>query len=344
MNAPAPVSASFAAIGTTNRVLATVDSSLPAALHQAVGHLEELDRAVSRFREDSEVSQLARLAESAEAWYFGSPLFNDHVDAARRAARISDGLVDFTVGSSVIASGYDADLGVVRAREGYRLPASPVKGPGWKRVVRGGGGRISTPRGTVLDFGATAKAHAADTIAGLLATSLPGGFLVNLGGDIATAGPAPEGGWRVGVEAADGAVRQVVAITGQGIATSSTQLRRWRTDAGTVHHIVDPRTGSTAPSVWAMVTCVAANALEANTASTAAVVLGEAAPAVWATVTCVAANALEANTASTAAVVLGEAAPAWLTANGVAARLERPDGTTVLTPGWPQPLDGRTQA
>ena len=311
MNTLAPVSASFAAIGTTNRVLATIDSSLPAAVDKAVGHLEELDRAVSRFREDSEVSQLARLASTAEAWYFGSQLFNDHVDAARRAARISGGLVDFTVGSAVIASGYDADLSVVRAREGYRLPARPVKGPGWERVVSSGG-RVSTPRGTVLDFGATAKAHAADTIAGLLAASLPGGFLVNLGGDIATAGPAPEGGWRVGVEAADGAVRQVVAITGQGIATSSTQLRRWQTDAGTVHHIVDPRTGITTPSVWAMVTCVAANALEANTASTAA-------------------------------VVLGEAAPAWLTANAVAARLERPDGTTVLTPGWPQPVDERTR-
>ncbi|MGV8908389.1 MAG: FAD:protein FMN transferase [Propionicimonas sp.] len=312
MSTTEPVSASFAAIGTTNRVLATVGSSLPDAVDQAKRCLEELDRAVSRFRDDSEVSQLARLAETAEAWYFGSRLFTEHVDAARRAARISGGLVDFTVGSSVIATGYDADLAVVSARESYRLPVTPVKGPGWERVVRGGGGRIGTPRGTVLDFGATAKAHAADTIAGLLARSLPGGFLVNLGGDIATAGPAPEGGWRVGVEAADGGVRQVVAITDQGIATSSTQLRRWQTDAGTVHHIVDPRTGRTASTVWA-------------------------------TVTCVAANALEANTASTAAVVLGEAAPAWLTANGVAARLERPDGAAVLTPGWPQPFDEGSQ-
>ena len=108
------------------------------------------------------------------------------------------------------------------------------------------------------------------------------------------------------VEAADGGLRQVVAITDQGIATSSTQLRRWRTDAGTVHHIVDPRTGRTAPAVWAHVTCVAATALEANTASTAS-------------------------------IVLGEDAPAWLNHNRVAARLERPDGTVVLTSDWPMP-------
>ncbi len=301
-----PLTKSFAAIGTTNRILVTVGSSLPAAVEIAKEHLAELDKAVSRFRDDSEVSQLARMAETGETWYFGSRLFNDHLDAARHAARISGGLVDFTVGSAVIASGYDADLEIVRARSGYSLPSRPVKGPGWERVVRGGAGRISTPRGTVLDFGATAKAHAADTIAHLLSAALPGGFLVNLGGDIATAGPAPDGGWRVGIEAADGGIRQVVAIIDQAIATSSTQLRRWQTDAGTVHHIIDPRTGRTASSVWAHATCVASSALEANTASTAS-------------------------------IVLGEEAPAWLNRNGVAARLERPDGSVVLTSDWPQP-------
>ncbi|HEY3546996.1 MAG TPA: FAD:protein FMN transferase [Propionicimonas sp.] len=306
LQATEPLTASFTAIGTTNRILVTVGSSLPSAVEIAKEHLAELDKAVSRFRDDSEVSQLARMAETGETWYFGSRLFNDHLDAARHAARISGGLVDFTVGSAVIASGYDADLDIVKARSGYRLPTRPVKGPGWERVVRGAAGRISTPRGTVLDFGATAKAHAADTIADLLSAALPGGFLVNLGGDIATSGPAPDGGWRVGIEAADGGIRQVVAIIDQAIATSSTQLRRWQTDAGTVHHIVDPRTGRTASSVWAHVTCVASSALEANTASTAS-------------------------------IVLGEEAPAWLNRNGVAARLERPDGSVVFASDWPLP-------
>lgn len=301
-----PLTASFTAIGTTNSILVTDGSSLTAAVEIARDHLAALDKAVSRFRDDSEVTQLSRLAEHGEAWYFGSPLFNDHLDAACHAARISGGLVDVTVGAAVIASGYDADLNIVRARSAFSLSEGPVPGPGWEQVCRGGAGRISTPRGTVLDFGATAKAHAADTVAGLLGSALPGGFLVNLGGDIATAGPAPAGGWRVGVEAADGGLRQVVSITDQGVATSSTQLRRWRTDAGTVHHIVDPRTGGTAAAVWAHVTCVAASALEANTASTAS-------------------------------IVLGEDAPAWLQANLVAARLERPDGTVEFTADWPLP-------
>ena len=257
----APATATFAAIGTTNAILATEPSALDPALEVARQHLAELDRAVSRFRDDSEVSRLAALARTSDAWCFASALFIDHIDAARHAARLSEGLVDFTVGPAVIASGYDLDLDTVRARITFTTPSRPTAVPGWERVVRTGERRVTVPKGCVLDFGATAKAHAADTIARLLADQLPGGFLVNLGGDIATSGPAPDGGWHVGVEGADGEVRQVVSVTDQGVATSSTQLRRWTTATGSAHHIVDPRTGRTASSVWAHVTCVASSAL-----------------------------------------------------------------------------------
>jgi FAD:protein FMN transferase len=297
--------AGFRAIGTTNEILATRSDSLAAAVELAKDHLAALDAACSRFRPDSEVSLLAARAAEGDAWWFASPLFLDYLRAAQHAARISDGLVDFTVGRALQASGYDQDMDQVRTRDGYHgTAAAPV--PGWEQVEISGLGRVSVPQGTVIDFGATAKAHAADMIARLLAMQLPGGFLVNLGGDIATAGPAPEDGWSVGVEAADGTERQAIAITDQAVTTSSTQLRTWKTDSGLAHHIIDPRTGRTAEVVWGQVTCVATTALEANTASTLS-------------------------------LVLGEAAPAWLDANGVSARLERPDGTTVFTGGWPIP-------
>jgi thiamine biosynthesis lipoprotein len=164
--------------------------------------------------------------------------------------------------------------------------------------------RVSVAPGTLLDLGATAKAYAADSVAALLAGALPGGFAVNLGGDVAVAGDLPAGGWAIGIEDASGKTRQVVTSTGQAIATSSTQLRVWDTDDGPRHHIVDPRTGHVAPVVWSQVSCAAA--------------------------TC-----LEANAASTAAVVLGADAPEWLTRQGVPARLETVDGRVVVTPGWP---------
>jgi len=299
-----PSAASFAAIGTTHRLLATDAGALEDAVGIARGYLDALDRACSRFRPDSEVSRLAVAAATEPATLVGSPMLVDYLEAARFAARISGGLVDFTVGSALISSGYDADLDQVKARAQFRQSVPGVVA-GWQSVELAGN-RITTPAGVVLDFGATAKAHAADMIARLLALQLPGGFLVNLGGDLATSGRTPDGGWRVGVEAADGSIRQAISITNQAVATSSTQLRTWATTTGQVHHIIDPRTGRTAVSAWSQVTCVAVTALEANTASTAA-------------------------------IVRGEDAVAWLSDNGVAARLERPDGSVVCTTGWPEP-------
>ena len=53
--------------------------------------------------------------------------------------------------------------------------------------------------------------------------------------------------------------------------------------------------------------------------------------------TCAGVSALEANAASTAAVVLGDEAPEWLEGHGIPARLDGDPGRTVVTPGWPTP-------
>jgi thiamine biosynthesis lipoprotein len=309
-------SAAFEAIGTRHHLIATRPETLGAAIAIARDLLSGLDAAVSRFRPDSEVSALARQRGARAATALVSPVFAASLAAALRTARLTDGLVDPTVGGAVIASGYDADLAVVRARTGPDGAAGqpPVPGtvtvpvPGWRSVeldqaLR----RVRVPVGTVLDLGASAKAWAADTIAVRLAASLDGGFLVNLGGDLAVSGDLPADGWQVAVEGTAGEARQVVASHGQAFATSSTGRRTWTQDGRLRHHIVDPRTGRTAEAVWEQVTCAGATAVEANAASTAA-------------------------------VVLGQEAPEWLAARGIPARLDPAGGGAVVTtPGWPQP-------
>ncbi len=172
---------------------------------------------------------------------------------------------------------------------------------------------LTLPRGTVIDVGAIGKAACADRIAGRLAERLPGGFLVDLGGDLACGGPAPDGGWLVGVENAAGELVQTVASDGQALATSSTAKRAWSADGEQRHHIIDPRTGHPAAPVWRQVTCVGA--------------------------TCA-----EANSASTAAIVLGTAAPAWLEQRGLSARLEHQNGSILRTGSWPAGIDHQEAA
>ncbi|HKR71387.1 MAG TPA: FAD:protein FMN transferase, partial [Streptosporangiaceae bacterium] len=126
--------------------------------------------------------------------------------------------------------------------------------------------------------------------------------------DVAVAGLPPPGGWRIRVTddhaAPADAPGQTVEITSGGLATSSTTVRAWSAGEAQMHHIIDPKTGNPARSVWRTVSVAAA--------------------------TCV-----DANIASTAAIIRSEAAPAWLAESGLPARLVRHDGTVQTTPGWP---------
>ena len=158
-----------------------------------------------------------------------------------------------------------------------------------------------------LDLGATAKAAVADGAAEAIAADLGCGVLVELGGDVAVRGEAPPAdgpsGW-ASRSAPRLRAEPTVAIHDGGVATSSTTARTWRRGAGTAHHVVDPRTGEVAEPVWRAVSVAAA--------------------------TC-----LDANTASTAAIVLGTDAPAWLAERGLPARLVGADGQEFTVAGWP---------
>ena len=289
-------------LGTYVHVLVTEEGLLAEAEAVVLAGLADLDLACSRFRPDSELVRLTGLAGPVAV----SPLLAAAVQAALDVAEASDGLVDPTLGRHLRAAGYDRTFAEVApdGPEAVRLPAEPGR---WRDVgldAGPDGWRLTVPSGLELDLGASAKAWAADELAAEVA-ELGTGVLVNLGGDLAVAGPVPEEGWPVEVsDRPGGRALQVVAVEQGGLATSSTTARAWRRGGRAVHHVLDPRTGRCAPSDWACVSVAAASCLEANTASTAA-------------------------------VVLGAAAPAWLEARGCAALLVGSDGTEVRVGGWP---------
>jgi thiamine biosynthesis lipoprotein len=173
------------------------------------------------------------------------------------------------------------------------------------------GRSLTMPAGVQLDLGATAKAWAADRSAARIATSTGSGVLVSLGGDIAVAGPAPDGGWRIRVQDVTGAPGDrpagpyaQIAIRDGGLATSSTAARRWQRGGDVLHHILDPRTGLPAEPVWR-------------------------------TVSVAAGSCADANAASTAAVIRGRRALGWLAQLGLPARLVDATGVVFTVAGWP---------
>ncbi len=293
------VDVEWARWSTTMHLVLTETAALGRARAVVDAELDSIEMAASRFRPDSEVSLLA----SADGERIPiSAVLADLLGAALNAALVTDGDVDPTVGCALIALGYDRDIDEIRAHSApAMLLALPVN---WTNVELDGD-TVRMPAGTLLDLGATAKARAADRCARRVHAETGAGVLVNLGGDIAVAGPTPQGGWQILVQDTDGdPAAQVVLGSDCGLATSSTGRRMWWRAGEARHHIVDPRTGLSAEPVWRSVSVVAD--------------------------TC-----LEANTLSTAAVIRGHRAPEWLAGLGFPARLVDRHGRELLIAGWP---------
>jgi thiamine biosynthesis lipoprotein len=236
-----------------------------------------------------------------------SPLLAQALGVALRAAALTDGLVTPTVGDALRGLGYDRDFAEIGT--GTTTSAVPVPARPWWQircdtVTR----QVVVPRDMTVDLGATAKALAADLAATRAAQATGAGILVSLGGDIAVAGAGPDGGWRIALgddhDIADIDPAATVTISAGGLATSSVTRRRWRTGDRWVHHIVDPRTG-------------------------------DAVDPVWRTVSVAAGSCADANTAATAAILLGGAAPGWLRARRLPSRLVSVAGDVVPVAGWP---------
>jgi thiamine biosynthesis lipoprotein len=294
------------ALGCLLRVVVTRPSRLTAAKRAVDEVVEAIDAAASRFREDSELS---RLNARPETDVVVSPLLAEAIAVALRAARLTDGAVDPTVGFAIKRMGYDRDFAAVPAQgKAIRATGTPI--PGWRAVEFSRRSRlVRLPRGVELDLGATAKALAADMAADAAGLAIGGGALVGLGGDIAVAGESPQGGWQVQVSEDSAAPldesEETVSITSGGIATSSTLVRSWNRGGRVFHHIIDPVSGLPTEGPWR-------------------------------TATVAAGSCVDANTSATAAIVLGKLAVSWLETRNMAARLIDREGNVARIAGWPE--------
>lgn len=278
-----------------------------------------VDRACSRFRDDSELVRLQPLMPSGVKV---SPMFQHLLERALDAAHLTGGDADPTLGAELAALGHGPREGAHAETTGHpgmrsipvppapSTPAVPApRAPGWSRLHLDAG-TLTLPADLRLDLGASAKAVAADLAAAEVHRQLGCGVLVSLGGDLASAGAGPKqdgepGPWQILVQDLPSDPAQHVSLApGFALATSSTQKRRWTHQGAQVHHILDPRFGLPADTVWRSVTVAAPSCLEANAFSTAAIVRGFA--------------ALE-----------------WFRAEGIPARLVDSRGRVAATGGWP---------
>ncbi|KQU67422.1 hypothetical protein ASD62_13145 [Phycicoccus sp. Root563] len=312
MTAPDVGVSTWSALGTTVELHVADPAELARATTRARDVLDEVDASCSRFRADSD---LVRANRRPGRWTPVSPVLVGAVRIALEAAHETAGRVDPSLGEAMEAAGYDRTFDLLSRATDLPTALPGVVRPGAWREIGVRPDAVLVPHGARLDLGATGKAYAADLVAADLATTLGAPAAISVGGDVRVT-DAPHhtslhGRYRwpvvVGETRTDLADHPddtvSLLLESGGVATSTVRARRWMRGGREWHHVLDPANGLPVAGPWRSVTA-----------------LGH---------TCTAAN-----TATTAALVLGDAAPAWLEQRGVAALLVDEQGERHPTSAW----------
>jgi thiamine biosynthesis lipoprotein len=252
------------------QIAATADqvAASEAAADACMDWFDEVDRRLSRFRPDSDLS---RLNAATGHWFAATETLYEAVARAVWAAEASNGLFDPTMLRELEALGYDCDFALIAHGESPRAdaPAStqnqdtPARRAAWRSIAFDHTRRrIKVPAGVRLDLGGIAKGWAADVALARYCAPFPGA-LINVGGDLrAHGGPAPGEPWSVGIRRpteehanvsldtpTPKAYVAVISLSRGGLATSGALRRWWLRDSQRQHHLLDPRTGRPVP-LW----------------------------------------------------------------------------------------------
>ena len=235
---------------------------------------------LSRFRSTSALSRLNGAAGCGPQAV--SPLFWTVLMSAMEAADDSGGIYDPTLLRTLERIGYDRTFDEVEQCSTRNTTADVPSFGSWRRVRSDRGTRsVSLPADLALDFGGIAKGWTVDRAA--LALAPLGPVLVDAGGDLRVIGSVDGEDWPIAVQNPFEPERDraIVRVSDGALATSSIGGRRWQRGDRTLHHVLDPRTGTAAQSDLHSVTVRAPTAMMADVAAKVVLVLGSASGAAY---------------------------------------------------------------
>lgn len=251
------------------------EASRRAGIDEAFGAMAEVDRLMSNYRDDSELSTVNHDAASAAVPISG-PLLSV-LQAAERVSVASGGAFDVTVGPAVRLWGIHdhqahlpsgAELAAVRPLVDYR-----------NVVIDGAGRTVRFARpGVEIDLGGIAKGFAVEVAANSLRKRGLSAFIDAGGNQFLLGLPPGKSSWAAGIRSADGGsgLLGVVDTTETSVSTSGNYANFVEIAGRRVGHIIDPRTLQ--PSIASLsATVVSRDATLADALSKVAFVLGPSA-------------------------------------------------------------------
>jgi FAD:protein FMN transferase len=240
--------------------------------------IEQSERRFTRFSETSELMQLNR---SASSWFEASPELFEVVQDALQMATETEGLFNPAVLPALRSLGYDRSMEEVVKAGPQTAAIQPLsQAPDFHLIqLEAGRHSICLPPGMQIDLGGIAKGWIAEKAACVL-SKVCQGCAVNAGGDMFLIGlPAGQATWEIGLEDPLDPARDiaVLEITPGALATSTITKRKWVRGGLPLHHLIDPRTGTSADTDWLSVTVKAPHAYQAEALAKAFLIGGKAA-------------------------------------------------------------------
>jgi len=249
------------------------------ALHKAIeAELDTVDRAMSTYRDDSELSRFN--ASTSTDWFEVSPETAEVVALALRIGRASGGAYDVTVEPLVRLWNFGAHPSAADAVPSDEAIEKAMKLVGQEHLAV----RFDPPAlkkdlpGLRVDLSSIAKGDAVDRVAQLLDAGGCENYMVEVGGEVRARGHNASGRpWQIAIERpGDGPkqVYRVVPLAGRAMATSGDYRNYFERDGRRYSHLIDPRTGRPITHRLASATVLADDCAEADAWATALLILG----------------------------------------------------------------------
>ena len=237
--------------------------------------LKQVDRLMSTYRNDSEVSQINQLAVNQSLKV--SPQTFEVLSEALRISKLSDGFFDITVGPLVDLWGFGPKFRTDFAPKSSQI-ASAKKQVNW-RAISLAGQNLTKSELVEIDLSAIAKGYAVDRVALALETAGVKNYLVEVGGEISVMGHNKfHKEWVLGIERPNIVGRKAYTtlnLSGNSLATSGDYRNYYEKDGHRYSHTIDPKTGYPVEHKLASVSVVSETCMEADAFATALMAMGE---------------------------------------------------------------------
>ncbi|MDI3280937.1 MAG: FAD:protein FMN transferase [Bacillota bacterium] len=242
-------------------------------LEEALAEVRRLDQLASAYRPESEVARINQAAGRRPVAV--SPEILAIVQRGLEYSLYTGGRFDLTIGPVVRAWDIGGSHPHVPAPGELRRAVALVSFRDVEVNARRGTIFLRRP-GMALDLGAAAKGFIAERVRELLAQRGVRHALIDLGGNIATLGPRPDGRpWHIAIRHPRRSEEYLgyLDLAGEAVATAGDYERFFEEGGRRYHHIFNPETGYPASGVWSA-TAVSPSAFEADLLSTAIFLLG----------------------------------------------------------------------